>query len=192
MYTSLEAIKADCLSCANCPLCETRKQVVFGAGAPQADILFIGEGPGEQEDLQGEPFVGPAGALLDKFLLHLDLSRTENIYITNIVKCRPPQNRDPREEEQSACLYWLREQIRLIQPKIIVCLGRVAAQQILSPDFRVTRSHGIFYERKGYFLMGTFHPAALLRNPAQKAEALADFIALRNKISEVCGRIDSL
>ena len=188
MYESLEQLKTDCLSCADCPLCETRRNVVFGVGVPTAEVLFVGEGPGENEDLQGEPFVGRGGQLLDKYLTHIDLSREKNIYIANIVKCRPPQNRDPREEEQAACEHWLREQMKILHPKIVVCLGRIAAQKIISPDFRVTKEHGVFYERRGFYLMGTFHPAALLRNPAQKPDALSDFVALRAKIQEVCER----
>lgn len=189
MEHTLETLKTECLSCSDCPLCETRTNVVFGVGNPVADVLFVGEGPGENEDLQGEPFVGRGGQLLDKYLSHIDLSRAENIYIANMVKCRPPKNRDPLEEEQAACAHWLREQIKLIQPKIIVCLGRIAAQKIIDPGFRVTKEHGVFLKRRGIWLMGTFHPAALLRNPAQKPDALSDFIALRDKIQEVCERI---
>lgn len=188
MYDSFEQLKTDCLACTDCPLADTRTQVVFGVGQENAEVLFIGEGPGENEDLQGEPFVGRGGQLLDKYLEHIDLSRDKNIYIANIVKCRPPKNRDPREEEQAACEHWLREQVRLVHPKIIVCLGRIAAQKIIKPDFRVTKEHGVFFERKGFYLMGTYHPAALLRNPAQKPDALEDFIKLRKKIQEVCER----
>lgn len=187
MYESFTKLKEDCLKCRACPLCETRTNVVFGAGNPQAQILFVGEGPGENEDLTGEAFVGRGGQLLDKYLMHIGLSREENVYIANIVKCRPPHNRDPKPEEQASCEHWLREQVKRIRPKIIVCLGRIAAQEIIREDFRVTKEHGIFYERKGCYLMGTYHPAALLRNPAQKADALCDFIALREKISEVFG-----
>lgn len=187
MYESFTKLKEDCLKCRACPLCETRTNVVLGAGNPQAQILFVGEGPGENEDLTGEAFVGRGGQLLDKYLMHIGLSREENVYIANIVKCRPPHNRDPKPEEQASCEHWLREQVKLIRPKIIVCLGRIAAQKIIREDFRVTKEHGVFYERKGCYLMGTYHPAALLRNPAQKADALCDFIALREKISEVFG-----
>lgn len=187
MYESFTKLKEDCLQCRDCPLCEIRTHVVFGAGNPQAQILFVGEGPGENEDLTGEAFVGRGGQLLDKYLMHIGLSREENVYIANIVKCRPPHNRDPKPEEQTSCEHWLREQVKLIRPKIIVCLGRIAAQKIIREDFRVTKEHGVFYERKGCYLMGTYHPAALLRNPAQKADALCDFVALREKISEVFG-----
>lgn len=147
---------------------------------------FVGEGPGENEDLQGEPFVGRGGKLLDKYLEAIDLSRDKNIYIANMVKCRPPHNRDPKPEEQEECIKWLREQFRLLRPKIIVCLGRISAQKLISPDFKVTKQHGEFFEKGGVLMMGTFHPAALLRNPNQKPAALEDFIKLRDKIEEVC------
>lgn len=186
MYTNWEELRQDCMTCTRCGLCETRTNLVFGVGVPDAEIVFIGEGPGEQEDLRGEPFVGRGGQLLDKYLDAIGLSRKSNIYIGNMVKCRPPQNRDPKPEEQDACIVWLREQIRLIRPKIIVCLGRISAQRIIDPDFRVTKQHGEFIEKNGVWMMGTFHPAALLRNPRQKPDALEDFLCLRDKIGEVC------
>ena len=124
-----EALEQTCLSCTRCGLCETRHNVVFGVGAKNADVMFVGEGPGEQEDLRGEPFVGPAGKLLDDMLSIIDLDRKTNCYIGNIVKCRPPRNRDPLETEQEACIGYLRNQVALIQPKIIVCLGRIAAKR---------------------------------------------------------------
>lgn len=174
------------MSCKKCALAETRTNLVFGVGVPDAEIVFIGEGPGEQEDLRGEPFVGRGGQLLDKYLDAIGLDRKKNIYIGNMVKCRPPQNRDPKPEEQEACIGWLREQIRLIRPKIIVCLGRISAQRLIDPNFRVTKQHGEFIEKNGTWMMGTFHPAALLRNPRQKPDALEDFLRLRDKIREVC------
>lgn len=184
MYNSFEELKAACEQCNKCRLGETRTNLVFGVGNPNADILFIGEGPGENEDLQGQPFVGRSGQLLDKMLADIGLYRDSNIYIANIVKCRPPQNRDPQPDEQDMCINWLREQTRLIKPKIIVCLGRIAAQRIIDPNFRVTKEHGIFTERKGYYLMGTFHPAALLRNPNNKPLADADFQKIKEKLAE--------
>ena len=186
MYESWETLKSECFECRRCPLGETRTNLVFGVGNENAEVMFIGEGPGEQEDLQGEPFVGRSGQLLDKYLAAVDLDRHSNIYIANIVKCRPPHNRDPKDDEQEACMDWLKAQTRLIHPKIIVCLGRIAAQKLISPDFRVTRQHGEFIEKKGFLMMGTFHPSALLRNPAQKPDAFEDFIALREKIKEIC------
>ena len=147
--------------------------------------MFIGEGPGENEDLQGEPFVGRGGQLLDKMLAAVDLDRKTNVYIANIVKCRPPKNRDPLPEEQEACIGWLRNQVALIRPKIIVCLGRIAAMRIIKPDMKITREHGQFFEKNGTLMMATLHPAALLRNPNQKPAAFEDFLKLREKIDEL-------
>lgn len=126
---------------------------------------------------QGEPFVGRGGQLLDKMLAAVGLSRQNNLYIANIVKCRPPKNRDPLPEEQDACIGWLKEQAALLRPKILVCLGRVAACRLIDPNFKVTREHGVFVEKNGMLRMGTFHPAALLRNPGQKPLAFADFLS---------------
>ncbi len=186
MYDNWEQLKNDCMGCTKCPLAATRTKLVFGVGNENAKVLFIGEGPGANEDLQGEPFVGRGGQLLDKFLAAVDLDRKKNIYIANMVKCRPPQNRDPSPEEQNECIGWLREQTRLLKPKIIVCLGRISATRLISPDFKVTKQHGQFFDKNGTLMMGTFHPAALLRNPNQKPEALEDFIKLREKILEIC------
>ena len=185
MSLEFDSLKNECLDCTKCPLSSGRRNVVFGVGNPTSKVMFVGEGPGEQEDIQGEPFVGRSGQLLDKYLEVIDLSRKENIYIGNIVKCRPPQNRDPKPEEQDACIDYLRRQVKLIQPKIIVYLGRIAAQKLISPDFRVTTQHGQFIEKGGILFMGTFHPSALLRNPANKPAALSDFQALREKIKEL-------
>ena len=178
-------LKQACAQCRRCGLGETRHHLVFGDGAEDARIMLIGEGPGEQEDLQGLPFVGPAGKLLDDMLEMIYLDRTK-VYIANIVKCRPPQNRDPLPAESEACMPWLREQFRLLRPKIVVCLGRIAAQRMIRPDFSVTKEHGTFIQKNGILFMGTFHPAALLRQPQNKPEAFADFVALRDKINEVC------
>lgn len=139
----------------------------------------------ETEDLQGEPFVGAGGQLLDKYLAAVDLDRRTNIYIANIVKCRPPQNRDPLQEEQEACMDWLRNQTALLRPKIIVCLGRIAAMRIIKPDFKITREHGQFFKKGNIYMTATLHPAALLRNPAQKPAAFDDFLKLRDKIDEL-------
>ncbi len=186
MFDTMEALRNECLNCQKCQLAQTRTKVAFGAGVEDAEVLFIGEGPGEQEDLRGEPFVGRGGQLLDKYLAAVDLSREKNIYIANMVKCRPPKNRDPLPEEMEACMPYLRNQTALIRPKIIVCLGRISAQKIISSNFRVTKEHGQWTKRNGVWLMGTFHPAALLRNPRNKPEALEDFQSLREKIMEVC------
>lgn len=185
MYQHWEELKSHCLECRNCGLADTRTKLVFGVGNPKAKVLFVGEGPGENEDLQGEPFVGRGGQLLDKMLAAVDLSRKENIFITNIVKCRPPQNRDPLPEEQDTCIVWLRNQFALIRPKIVVCLGRIAAGKLIKPDIKITKEHGIFFEKGETLFMGTLHPAALLRNPRQKPEAFEDFLKLREKIDEL-------
>lgn len=183
--SQLENLKNECLGCDRCPLRKGARQVVFGVGNENARIMFVGEGPGEQEDIQGEPFVGKSGQLLDKYLELIGLDRKKNIYIANIVKCRPENNRDPKEEEQDVCIEWLRRQVREIKPRIIVCLGRIAAQKLISPDFRVTSQHGKFIEKGGILFMGTFHPSALLRNEANKPLALSDFQALREKREEL-------
>ena len=182
---SWEQLKESCHSCTGCGLCETRHNVVFGVGREDTDILFVGEGPGEQEDLQGEPFVGPAGKLLDDMLSILDLDRNTNCYIANIVKCRPPRNRDPLETEQEACIGYLRNQVALIKPKIIVCLGRIAAKKLIDPDFRITRQHGQWFRRGEFWMMATFHPSALLRDVSKRPEAFDDLMSLRSKMKEL-------
>lgn len=185
MTNGLEGLREDCLQCKKCGLCATRSHVVFGVGNPKAKVMLVGEGPGEHEDLEGEPFVGRGGQLLDKLLAAVDLDRRLNVYITNIVKCRPPKNRDPLPEEQEACLPWLRAQFAIIRPKIIVCLGRVAAMKMIKPDIKITKEHGLFFEKNGVVMMPTLHPAALLRNPSQKPGAFEDFLKLREKVDEL-------
>lgn len=186
MYDNFDELKAACLNCHKCGLCETRHNVVFGVGNPNAKVMFVGEGPGENEDLQGEPFVGRAGKLLDTMLDAVDLSRERNIYIANIVKCRPPKNRDPLPDEQEACIGWLRNQFAIMRPKIVVCLGRIAGMKIMDPNLKITRQHGQFVDKKGTLMMATLHPAALLRNPSQKPDAFNDYLLLREKIMEIC------
>lgn len=181
---SWEQLEGACAACRRCGLCETRRNVVIGDGARESQILLIGEGPGEQEDLQGRAFVGPAGQLLDRMLACIGLDRGQ-VYIANVVKCRPPRNRDPLPEEQAACLPYLRAQVRLIRPQVIVCLGRIAAQAVIRPDFRITREHGQWVERKGYWLTATYHPSALLRDPSKKRDAYEDLKKLRSKLEEL-------
>lgn len=183
-YQSLDEIKAACEKCQKCELCKTRTNVVFGTGNPNASLMFIGEAPGQHEDETGIPFVGAAGKLLDKYLDAVGIDRGD-VYIANILKCRPPKNRDPLPDEQEACIQWLRNQVALIRPKIIVCLGRIAAMRIMKPDIKITREHGQFFEKNGTLMMATLHPAALLRNPAQKPAAFEDFLKLREKIDEL-------
>ena len=179
-----ETLEGACLNCQKCDLWRTRTNVVIGEGNKNADIMFIGEGPGEQEDLQGYPFVGPAGQLLDKMLGAINLS-IDDVYIANVVKCRPPHNRDPKEEEQQACMNYLRYQFKLVEPKIVVCLGRIAAQAIIDKDFRITRQRGQWFERKGYWFTATYHPSALLRDAEKKRPAWEDFKSIRNKYEEL-------
>ena len=183
-----EYLKSTCLSCTKCGLCETRHNVVFGVGPQNADVMFIGEGPGEQEDLQGEPFVGPAGKLLDDMLSIIDLSR-ENSYIANIVKCRPPRNRDPLETEQEACIGYLRNQVALIKPKVIVCLGRIAAKRLIDPDYRITRQHGQWVEKNGVWMTAIYHPSALLRDVSKRPETFEDLLSIREKLREVEAKV---
>ena len=181
-------LEQTCLNCTKCGLCQTRHNVVFGVGPREADVMFIGEGPGEQEDLQGEPFVGAAGKLLDDMLSIIDLSR-ENCYIANIIKCRPPHNRDPLETEQDACIGYLRNQVALIRPKIIVCLGRIAAMRIIKPDFRITREHGAWTEKNGVWMTAIYHPSALLRDLTKRPETFDDLLSLREKIKGVGAKV---
>ncbi|MBO7148301.1 MAG: uracil-DNA glycosylase [Clostridia bacterium] len=169
----LDQTYENCRSCTACPLHKTKTNTVFGTGNENADLMFIGEAPGEKEDESGIPFVGPAGKLFDKYLEYVGIERDE-VYIANILKCRPPRNRDPLPDEENACIGYLREQVRLIKPKIIVCLGRVAAKRLISPDFRITAQHGKWFDNKGFKICAVYHPSALLRDTAKKADMLTD------------------
>lgn len=179
-----QELEQRCFRCTNCELCKGRHNVVFGVGNKHADIMFIGEGPGEQEDLQGEPFVGPAGKLLDDMMSIIDLDRTK-VYIANIVKCRPPYNRDPQENEEKACIDYLWEQIFLIQPKLIICLGRIAARQIIYPDYKITRDHGQWIHRDNIWYTAIYHPSALLRDLSKRPDTFEDLLFIRNKMREL-------
>ncbi len=180
----LRQMQEDLQKCRNCGLCEGRTQAVLGAGVPNSRIVIVGEGPGRNEDEQGKPFVGRSGQLLDQMLEQVGLSRNRNVFITNIVKCRPPENRDPMPEECLSCRPWLDKILELIDPKIILCVGRIAAQQLFDPNFRVTRQHGEIRERDGRLVMATFHPAALLRNPSYKPMMEEDLRKLAEIIAE--------
>ena len=186
LITNWEELEQTCLSCQKCALADTRHNVVFGTGPRDAEVMCVGEGPGENEDLQGKPFVGRGGKLLDDMLEMVDLSREKNVYIANMVKCRPPQNRDPLNTEQDACIDYLRSQVALIRPKIIICLGRISACRLIKPDFKITREHGHWLEKDGVFYTAIYHPAALLRDPSKKPDTFADLRAIRAKIREVC------
>lgn len=178
-----EALEQACLQCNKCKLSGGRTNVVFGVGNKNADILFVGEGPGEQEDIQGLPFVGPAGKLLDDMLSIIDLDRSK-VYIANIVKCRPPHNRDPQDDEQDLCIDYLRRQVALIQPKIIVCLGRIAARRIIDPEYRITREHGTWVQRSGIWMTALYHPSALLRDLSKRPETFEDLLEIRDKMQQ--------
>ena len=180
-----DTLKAECLACRRCELCTDRTHVVFGQGAQTAEVLFVGEGPGQSEDEQGLPFVGRSGQLLDKYLFAIDLDRSKNCYIANIVKCRPPHNRDPLETEQDACIGYLRNQVALVKPKIIVCLGRIAAKRLIDADYRITRQHGQWVERNGVWMTAIYHPSALLRDVSKRPETFDDLLAIRAKIREI-------
>ena len=182
---SWEALKTECAQCRACSLCETRHKLVFGVGNERTEVMLIGEGPGEQEDLRGEPFVGPAGKLLDDMLKMIDLDRSM-VYIANVVKCRPPGNRDPKPEEQTACIGYLYEQIRLLEPKIIVCLGRISAAALIESNYRITRQHGQWVEKGGVWYTAIYHPSALLRDLSKRPETFLDLLSVRQKIHQVC------
>ena len=185
MEDSWELLERECRGCRECALCQTRKNVVFGVGNPQAEIMMVGEGPGANEDEQGIPFVGRAGQFLDDMLSIIGLDRTK-VYIANIVKCRPPGNRDPLNVEQDACIGYLRRQMALIQPKILVCLGRIAAMRLINDKFRITREHGIWYDTGGMRVMAMYHPSALLRDPSKRPETFDDLKSLQQEIRRIC------
>ena len=182
------ALEQTCMGCQRCALADGRHNVVFGVGSRDAEVLFVGEGPGENEDLQGEPFVGRAGKLLDDMLELIDLDRKKNVYIANIVKCRPPHNRDPLNTEQDACIGYLRNQVALLKPKIIVGLGRIAAMRLIREDYRITREHGQWVEKAGVAMTALYHPAAILRYPGKRPETFDDLKSLQAKIRQVCSR----
>ena len=188
MPDTWEALKSECMACTACPLAPTRTNVVFGVGAEDAEILFIGEGPGQSEDEQGVPFVGKAGQLLDDMLEIIGLDRTK-VYIANVVKCRPPKNRDPLPQEQEQCMGYLRRQTALIKPKIIVCLGRIAAKAIIREDYRITAEHGQWVERGGVHMTAIYHPAALLRDESKLPETFVDLKSIQQKARQLCVKL---
>ncbi len=175
----------ECLNCSKCSLGDNRTNMVFGDGNPKAHIMFIGEAPGADEDRTGIPFVGRAGQLLTKALLALDLHRERDYYICNICKCRPKNNRTPYEEEEKACIPYLRNQVALIRPKIIVCLGATAMGCILGKDWRITRDRGKWVEKKGFYMTATFHPSAVLRDVNKKAAFWEDLKSIKEKNEEI-------
>ena len=174
----------ECASCRGCALHESRTNCVFGKGNRNADLMFVGEAPGENEDKTGQPFVGRAGQLLDRFLYAVDIPK-EDVYIANILKCRPPKNRDPLPEEEDACIDFLRRQVKLIRPKVIVCLGRIAAMKLIKPDYKITKEHGTWVQKGDFLMTAVYHPAALLRDPRKNEEMLADMKAIKAKLDEL-------
>ena len=188
MDTAMEELRGQCLGCEGCILGKTRTKLVFGDGNPNAKIMLIGEGPGEQEDLQGLPFVGRAGMLLDDMLRMIDLDR-ERVYIANIVKCRPPHNRDPLPEERTACSQWLKKQIEIVDPLIIICLGRIAATSLIDEDFRITRQHGQWFDIDGRRCLAIYHPSALLRDVSKRPETFTDLREIRSEIRRLCPEV---
>ena len=182
MYNNWEQLEAEAKQCKKCKLCQGRKSVVFGTGNRQADLMFIGEGPGADEDMQGEPFVGKAGKLMNMAFDAIGLKR-EDVYIANIVKCRPPSNRNPEDDESMACLNYLRNQVILVKPKIIVLLGSVALKNILGKEYGITASRGKWIEKKGILYLPTWHPAALLRDETKKIDFIKDLKLVIEKIN---------
>lgn len=184
MYQTWEELEKSIENCNKCKLCSRRKNIVFGTGNKNADIMFIGEGPGADEDEQGIPFVGKAGKLMNMALEGLGIDR-ESIYIANIVKCRPPENRNPEDEEADACLDYLRNQVLLVKPKIIVLLGSVALKNILGKEYAITASRGKWIEKKGILYMPTWHPAALLRDENKKIDFWLDLKKIKNSLDKI-------
>ena len=183
MY-SLSELEAIVKRCNRCPLSKTRTNVVFGEGNEENRIMFVGEGPGYHEDKSGRPFVGRAGELFDKMLKAIDLTRAD-VYVANIVKCRPPNNRNPLEEECKNCIEFLRWQVKIVEPEIIVCLGAVAARNIIQKDFSITKNRGIWYDRGKFNVMATYHPAAILRDINKKKDAWEDFKSIKNMYNKI-------
>ena len=173
-----------CRTCTDCELHCTRTNCVFGTGNINADIMFVGEAPGQNEDLQGVPFVGRAGQLFDRYLYAVGIERSD-VYIANILKCRPPQNRDPLPEEQDRCINYLREQVKLVKPKIIVCLGRIAAMRLIRKDYMITKEHGQWVQRGDFLMTAVYHPALLLRDPRKKGEMLVDMQMISDRLNSL-------
>jgi len=176
-----DELENSCKNCTKCPLHETRTNCVFGTGSRTARLMFVGEAPGEKEDLSGIPFVGAAGQLFDKFLGAVGIERGD-VYIANMLKCRPPKNRDPLPGEQDLCIEYLREQVRLISPKLIVCLGRISAQRLIKPDFKITTEHGVWFDKGKFEMCAVYHPSFLLRDPRKREDMLVDMKAIKAKL----------
>lgn len=184
MYDNWEELEKSIIGCKKCKLCSNRTNIVFAEGNKEAEVMFIGEGPGADEDMQGIPFVGKAGKLMNMAFEGICLDRKQ-VYIANIVKCRPPANRNPEDDEVEACLNYLRNQVMLVQPKIIVLLGSIALKNILGKEYGITASRGKWIERKGIYYMPTWHPAALLRDDTKKIDFWKDLKLVTEKMQEL-------
>lgn len=182
---SLDELNAKVLRCTRCGLARTRNNVVPGMGVEHPDVLVIGEGPGHDEDMQGLPFVGKAGVLLDRMLAAIGLDRKTNCYIANIVKCRPPENRNPFPDEQAACFSFLEAQIHILKPKIILCMGKIAIEKLMNQNIAITQAHGEFFDYNGIPVMPTYHPSALLRNEELKRPAWEDLKKFKRRLDEI-------
>lgn len=182
---SLDEINSKIMRCTRCGLARTRTNVVPGMGVENPDVLVIGEGPGHDEDMQGLPFVGKAGVLLDRMLAAIGLDRKSNCYIANIVKCRPPENRNPMPDEQAACFSFLEEQIHILKPKMILCMGKIAIEKITGQNISINAQHGEFFEYNGIPVMPTYHPSALLRNEELKRPAWEDLKKFKRRLDEI-------
>ena len=188
MTNEMRQLGLECMNCLGCELGRNRTNLVFGVGNDRAKIMLIGEGPGEQEDAQGVPFVGRAGHLLDDMLKMIDLDRGK-VYIANVVKCRPPKNRDPLPEEKEACAHWLKRQIEIVDPKIMICLGRIAATSVIDEDFRITRQHGKWFDVDSRRALALYHPSALLRDVTKRPDTFTDLREIRSEIRRLCPEV---
>lgn len=184
MNDSWERLYSECSACRACELSKTRTNCVFGAGSQNADLLFVGEAPGDNEDKSGTPFVGRAGKLLNEYLDSVGIDR-ESVYIANILKCRPPKNRDPKPSEEDACIGFLERQIALLQPKLIVCLGRISAKRLISKSFKISDEHGAWFDFEGTPITAVYHPALLLRDPRKKGEMMTDMQMISNRLKNL-------
>ena len=184
---NLEELENKCRDCILCPLGKTKTNIVFGCGNPNATLMFVGEAPGATEDETGIPFVGKAGKLFDEYLRAVGIKR-EEVYIANMLKCRPPKNRDPLPEEKDACFGYLKEQIRLIRPKMIVCLGRISAMRLIKEDFKITKEHGTWVIKGDFLMSAVYHPSLLLRDPSKREEMLIDMIGVRDRLFKIENR----
>jgi DNA polymerase len=184
MNSKLSILYKEACDCVSCGLCHSRTNTVFGSGSENARVLFVGEAPGEKEDLSGMPFVGRAGKLLDKYLCEAAIER-EDVYITNILKCRPPKNRDPRPSEEDSCISFLERQIEIINPRVIVCLGRISAMRLINPKFKISVEHGVWFQRNNRDICAIYHPSFLLRDPRKHDVMLCDLLKIKEKMTSI-------